>query len=199
MAQRTIYLVRHGEYRPTTGPAEEIDGGLTDTGRAQAELTARRLGQLPISVIYHSPLQRASETAAIIAARLPGVPLVSSDLLRECVPDVLAAELQPVALRDYFARLPAAVIERGRAQAAAAFDTYLAAEAEHDRHELIVSSGNLLRYFVCQVLHAPPGAWIFSDMNHCAISQIVIGPPHGRLLVCHSDSGHLPAHLLSYG
>lgn len=198
MAQRIVYLIRHGQYTRTTAPPDEADGSLTDAGREQAKLTAMRLRGLPIRAIHHSTFQRATETASIIAAQFPGVPMQASDLLRECIPSVPAEELQPAVIREYFAQLPPAVIERGGAQATMAFEAYFGAQAEDDRCELIISSGNLLRYFVCRVLHAPPGAWVFSDMYHCAISQIVIGPPHGRLLVCHSDSGHLPAELLTY-
>lgn len=78
----TLVLVRHGE---STWVAEgrfqgRQDPPLSDLGRRQAALVAERLAQrdertpLPIPTgpplgVWHSPLQRAAETARIIAAR----------------------------------------------------------------------------------------------------------------------------------
>jgi len=64
-----LYLVRHGA-TPLT--AEDRFSGaanvyLSDEGRAQVELLARRLSDDNISAIYCSPLDRTMETADIIA------------------------------------------------------------------------------------------------------------------------------------
>jgi len=59
-----IYLVRHGE--AAAGWGDDIDPGLSDTGRAQADAMAASLagrGPLPIVV---SPLRRTRETAAAL-------------------------------------------------------------------------------------------------------------------------------------
>lgn len=65
----TIYLVRHG--RAAAGFGAHADPGLDDVGRGQAERTADRLAdQIGAPVpIYTSPLARARETAAPLAAR----------------------------------------------------------------------------------------------------------------------------------
>jgi len=47
---------------------------LNDFGKKQAEQVAERLASLPIEAIYSSPLERACETAAPLAAKL-GLPL----------------------------------------------------------------------------------------------------------------------------
>lgn len=85
----TLVLVRHGE---STWVAEgrfqgRADPPLSDLGRRQADLVAARLAErdtqtpLPIPIglplaVWHSPLERAAETARRIAARQPAaVPL----------------------------------------------------------------------------------------------------------------------------
>jgi broad specificity phosphatase PhoE len=68
----TIVLVRHGETdwnreRRFQGHADTL---LNDAGRAQAADLADSLTSERLDVVYTSPLRRACETAAIIAARL---------------------------------------------------------------------------------------------------------------------------------
>jgi probable phosphoglycerate mutase len=69
-AHTTILLVRHGQ-TPTTGkvlPGRARGLHLADEGRAQADLAAARIAELPrVDAVYSSPLERAKETAAPIA------------------------------------------------------------------------------------------------------------------------------------
>jgi broad specificity phosphatase PhoE len=58
-----IYLVQHAEKVRTPG-----DPGLTARGRHQARQVADHLARLPLGALYASPLRRAQETAAAIAA-----------------------------------------------------------------------------------------------------------------------------------
>src|SRR5260370_37736444 len=66
-----VLLVRHG-HTPTTGkllPGRARGLHLSDHGRAQAQAVADRLAELTqIDAVYSSPLERAPETAAPIAA-----------------------------------------------------------------------------------------------------------------------------------
>lgn len=71
--QSTLLLfVRHGQ-TPTTGqllPGRAPGLHLADNGRAQAEATAEAIATLPkVDAVYSSPLERARETAAPIAAK----------------------------------------------------------------------------------------------------------------------------------
>lgn len=72
-ASTLILLVRHGQ-TATTGkvlPGRAAGLHLTETGHAEAEAVARRLGELKkVVAVYASPLERARETAAPIAAAL---------------------------------------------------------------------------------------------------------------------------------
>jgi probable phosphomutase (TIGR03848 family) len=66
-----VLLVRHGQ-TGTTGqvlPGRAPGLHLADVGRQQAETAAKRLAELPtVDAVYASPLERARETAAPIAA-----------------------------------------------------------------------------------------------------------------------------------
>jgi broad specificity phosphatase PhoE len=80
----TIVLVRHGETdwnleRRFQGHA---DTPLNEAGRIQAAELADALGSERISAVYSSPLRRAHETAAIVAARL-GLDVRALEALRE--------------------------------------------------------------------------------------------------------------------
>jgi probable phosphoglycerate mutase len=67
-----FHLLRHGEHtlqgKIVAGRAPGI--GLSERGRGEAEAAAARLAEAEIAGIYASPLQRAQETAAIVAERL---------------------------------------------------------------------------------------------------------------------------------
>lgn len=66
-----IYLVRHGQ---STANQEKVMAGhndvlLTEKGKEQANIIADKLKDIPIDVIYSSPLNRALETANIINSK----------------------------------------------------------------------------------------------------------------------------------
>ncbi len=68
-----ILLIRHGENDfvktgKLAGRLPEVH--LNEKGRQQAAELAEALGKLPIQAIYSSPLERARETAAPLAAKL---------------------------------------------------------------------------------------------------------------------------------
>jgi len=66
----TVHMMRHGEvYNPGRILYGRLEGyELSDRGRAQAEAVARALNDNDIVLVVASPLQRAQETAAVIAA-----------------------------------------------------------------------------------------------------------------------------------
>ncbi|MBA3530965.1 MAG: histidine phosphatase family protein [Ardenticatenales bacterium] len=187
MSQRRLHIVRHGQYISTVEPLTEPDGPLTPLGRQQAAATGQRLAQLPIGVIHHSTLQRATEMAQIIAAHFAGVELRPSALLRECIPCV------PAGFEPHFAHIPVPAITQGPLQAAQVYEHYFTSPGEEDQQEIIVSSGNLIGYFVGRMLDAPVTAWLHMDLQHGALTEVLLGPPRGRLLVRYNDVGHLPA------
>lgn len=80
----TLYLVRHGETEDNIRQIMQgqTQGNLTEHGREQAHQVAERLASKPIDAIVSSDLQRAIQTAEIIAEphRLP---INQTTLLRE--------------------------------------------------------------------------------------------------------------------
>ena len=79
----SILVARHGqsEWNAAGRWQGQADPPLSDLGRAQARLAAERVGA--VDVIVASDLQRATETAAIIAAALGVGPVVVDVDLRE--------------------------------------------------------------------------------------------------------------------
>ena len=83
----TLYLIRHGETDANVAGVWQgsTDSPLNARGQAQARALARRIAheQLPISIIYSSPLQRARLTAEQVALALGDVPVVLDPGLAE--------------------------------------------------------------------------------------------------------------------
>lgn len=80
----TLYLVRHGETEDNVRQIMQgqTQGELTEHGREQARQVADRLASKPIDAIVSSDLQRAIQTAEIIAEP-HGLPINQTTLLRE--------------------------------------------------------------------------------------------------------------------
>lgn len=80
-----ILLIRHAAHshlgNVLSGRMPGIS--LSDEGQSQAARLARRLGDMPIDVLYASPVQRARETARAIAAERPGLEIQTSAALDE--------------------------------------------------------------------------------------------------------------------
>ena len=74
-------LVRHGQ-TGDHGRTLSGDAGvsLNDTGRAQVRALGERLCELGVAAIYHSPIARTHETAALIAERLGLPPRVCEEV-----------------------------------------------------------------------------------------------------------------------
>ena len=88
----TLYLVRHG--RAEAG-IEQLDPGLDEVGKSQAERAAVALRDVGAKRLICSPLRRARETAAPIASLLSLTPEI-----REEVAEVFAPAMGVGARRD---------------------------------------------------------------------------------------------------
>ena len=84
MEATRIIAVRHGEtaWNVDARIQGQLDVGLNDTGRWQADRVGKALAGEEISAVYSSDLGRAHETAQSIAA-VAGIPVVSDEGLRE--------------------------------------------------------------------------------------------------------------------
>ena len=134
-----VYLVRHGEQQDAEYGLP--DGPLSPRGKRQAHLIAERLGGVPFTGAWTSPLQRAAETAAIIAERLPSLTPVASPLLFDCIPSGRAPEM-PKSYTPFFNSVSDAQIEAGRAQMEDAAAEFLHPQ-RGPRHDLLITHNDL--------------------------------------------------------
>lgn len=186
-----LYLVRHGEQLDAEHGLP--DGPLSPRGRRQAELLAERLGGIPFDAAWHSPLQRASETARIIAERLPALNPQPSPLLFDCVPSGPAPET-PSVYDPFFGSVTEAEIEAGSAQMADAVAEFLRSSRE-DRHELLITHNFVIAWFVREVLGAPDWRWVSINQANCGLTVLAQRPARPWSLVVHNDLAHLPPEL----
>lgn len=186
-----IYLVRHGEHQDAEHGM--VDGPLSSRGHRQAELLADRLSGLPLDAVWHSPLERAAETARIIADRLPAVTPQPSALLFDCVPTGMTEDT-PQSYESFFGSVTDAEIEAGHAQMGDAVGEFLVRKPG-DVHELLITHNFVIAWFIREVLGAPEWRWLTLNQAHCGLS--VIAQKQGRpwTLVSHNDLAHLPFEL----
>lgn len=80
-----ITFVRHGQvYNPERVVYGRLPGfPLSEWGERQARAAAEALRDVPVAAVFSSPLVRAQQTAQILLAEHPDVPLYTSDLLNE--------------------------------------------------------------------------------------------------------------------
>ncbi|MBE2199621.1 MAG: histidine phosphatase family protein [Anaerolinea sp.] len=189
---RTVYLLRHGQEDRDNSP-DEWGGDLTTIGIAQAQAAGKQLRHTPLTSIHVSTLRRARHTAKYVAEFHPGVPLLGTNLLWECVPNI------PPSLQDMMTHISPEQVERDQARIAHAYDRYFR-EPENgvDHHDLVVCHGNLIRYFVCRILQAPPEMWVNLEICNCGITRIEVHADGRRVLVSHNDCSHLPPELVTF-
>ncbi|KTR96825.1 histidine phosphatase [Microbacterium testaceum] len=186
-----IYLVRHGEHQDAEHGL--ADGPLSPRGQRQAALIADRLSGLPLDAVWHSPLERAAQTAHAVSERLPSVSPEPSALLFDCVPTGMTPET-PAAYEPFFGSVTEAEIDAGRAQMADATAEFLARKAG-EVHELLITHNFVISWFVREVLQAPDWRWMTINQANCGLT--VIAQKKGRpwTLLSHNDLAHLPVEL----
>ncbi len=84
--EKHIYFVRHGESEGNvSGVFHGHDVDLTEKGREQAALVAKRVERLNIDALITSPFPRAVSTAQAISEQM-GISIEQSDLFTEWIP-----------------------------------------------------------------------------------------------------------------
>ena len=190
---RFLYLVRHGEQQDAEYGMP--DGPLSPRGIRQARAVAERLGGVPFSAAWTSPLQRAQETARIMTERLPALEPQPSALLMDCVPSGPTPDL-PHAWEHFFHAVTPAQIEAGEAQMADAVAEWLTPSRE-DRHELLITHNFVIGWFVREVFGAASWRWLGIGQANCGLTIIRVRSAKPAVLVTHNDLGHLPPELRS--
>jgi len=186
-----IYLVRHGEHQDAEHGLQ--DGPLSTRGQRQANLIADRLSGVPLDAVWHSPLERAAETARIVAERMPSITPESSALLFDCVPTGMTPDT-PAAFESFFGGITEAEIEAGSAQMADAMNAFLVRKPE-ESHELIITHNFVIAWFVREVLDAPDWRWMTLNQAHCGLTVLAQKPGRPWTLISHNDLSHLPFEL----
>lgn len=193
-ATRHLILIRHGQYN--TSGRNDKERILTELGRKQAEWTAQRLKEFkfPYTEVIKSTMTRAQETAQIIQACLPNVPVESCSLIEEGAPvppEPAVGHWKPE-LYQFF---------QDGARIEAAFRRYFhraEASQEKDSYTILVCHANVIRYFVCRALQFPPEAWLRLSLNHASITWVSITPNGRVILRTLGDSGHMPPEGVTY-
>lgn len=186
MATRSVYVVRHGE--------ASADGDLTGAGRRQAASLGERLSTVPIDAVFHSPLPRAVQTAAEIAARLPAVAVEVAPELDDAVPYVPDTTGLPSAWRDLLAEYSDVARAEG-ARLAEQLVARFARPAEAETHQVLVTHNFQAGWLVRHALDAPPGRWMGLNHGNAALTVIEYRDDRPPDLVLFNDMGHLPAQL----
>jgi serine/threonine-protein phosphatase PGAM5 len=186
---RTIVLVRHGHYAPDPAADPKLGPHLSPLGVAQARLVGARLAGLPARFdrLYASPVQRARDTAASIAADLPGRGFEVLDDLAECTPP---SREPRVAASEKSADLAAC-----REQLERLFTTRFRPADGAPSTELYVCHGNVIRYLTTRAFGVDPTAWLSLSIGHASITRIRIAPDGKMQVIAVGDVGHLPPNL----
>lgn len=185
-----LYLVRHGEHLDAEHGLE--DGPLSPRGRRQVELLADRLSGVPLKAVWHSPLERAAETARAVAQRMPAVDPEPSSLLFDCIPTGPEPDM-PGLYEPFFGSFTEADTEAGRAQMSDAVAEFLVRKPA--THELLITHNFVIAWFVREVLDAPDWRWLTINQANCGLTIIAQRPGRPWTLVAHNDLSHLPMEL----
>jgi len=184
-----LYVVRHGDAAPHDGP-------LSPIGEQQAKLTGERLKDVPFSTICHGPLPRAAQTARLIAAFMPDVPVVSSDLAGDYLPSDPDPDDLPASYARFLDQFSEAERSEGPKVAARAVQAFTQAGPEGtDVHTLIVTHNLLIGWLVSQAMAAPAWRWLGLNQMNCGLAVITYRPGLPPSLLTFNDAGHLPPDL----
>ena len=197
-----IYLIRHGE---STWNAQRrwqgvADSPLSDAGRAEAILLADALHAVPLQAVYCSPLRRAVDTAAVVAAvhRLDVIPVAD---LREIAfgvwESLLATEVEQrfgALLKEWWERpdqvqIPGAEpLEAARARVVAAIHGIVA--RYEDGQVAVVAHGGVNKLLVLTLLDAPLSSYWRMRQDNACVNIVEFDGDRGRVLVL-NDTTHL--------
>ncbi|MDQ1555676.1 MAG: hypothetical protein QOI02_678 [Actinomycetota bacterium] len=186
-----LYLVRHGEQQDAEYGLP--DGPLSPRGTRQAAAIAERLSGVPFTGAWHSPLERASETARIMTQRMPALESNPSTLLMDCIPSGPTSDM-PHAFASFFGGITREQIEAGEAQMADAVAEWLT-PAREDRHDLLITHNFVIGWFVRETFGAAAWRWMGVNQANCGLTVIRVRSAKPPVLLAHNDLGHLPVEL----
>ncbi|CRG98929.1 phosphoglucomutase-2, putative [Plasmodium relictum] len=192
---KNIILVRHGQYERKYKDNEESKH-LTKEGCNQAEITGKKLKDIlnnkKISVIYHSDIIRAKETAHIISKYFPEAKLINDPNLNEGTPYLP----DPIPKNSKF---DAQKIKEDNKRINKAYETYFyQPTGDEDEYQLVICHGNVIRYFLCRALQLPLFAWLRFSSYNCGITWLVLDDEGSVILREFGSVSHLPFESVTY-
>lgn len=128
---------------------------------------------VPFSVVRHSPLARAAQTADIIAGQLPQVPRHGSELIgdRTPVPSAEQRGQYPSRVLGWLDGVPDDERDEDAATLQAAAE-HFGVTGDNDRHERLITHNFVIAWFVRYALDAPVWRWIGLNQANCAITIV---------------------------
>ena len=188
MATRYLYLARHGSADPF--------GALTPDGREQARLLGRRLADLPIDAVWHSPLLRAQTSARIVAEQLAGpVSVHPAEELVDHVPYVPPLEETPPAWLPFFDGSDPAEAAAGHRTAGRLTARFARPADRDDVHEVLITHAYPIAWLVRDGFSAPPARWLGLAFANAGLTVIEYRPALPPSLTMLNELSHLPPEL----
>lgn len=191
-APRVLVLVRHGHYAADPLADPKLGPGLTALGVAQARLAGARLAGFPqpFEAVLASPLQRAAETARVIASDLGAdVRVQTVAELEECTPPTWREQqVKDEPIEDQ--KACAAQLDR-------LFAERFVPATGGERRELLVAHGNVIRYLITKALRVDTKAWLEMSVGHASLTTIRVEADGTFKVIAIGDVGHLPPNYLT--
>jgi probable phosphoglycerate mutase len=192
-----LILVRHGLPQRVERTSAAADPGLSETGHAQAERLADYLAGEPVEAVYTSPLRRAIETVAPLAARL-GLPSEIVDGVAEWDRDaneyVPVEELKGAGDTRFqetteLAWSDRALMEPFRDRVVGAVETIIAA---HPGGTVVVGChAGVVNVYLGEVLGLPVDRRGFHYPNYTSIHRVAASRGGVRTIVTINETAHL--------
>src|SRR5699024_5703893 len=135
-------------------------GRLTEEGRGECRALGRRLASVPLDVVWHSPLPRAADSAALLAEGRRGLLVDEAPELIDAVPfvpDLASLSPRRAAFFDGFDEEEAASGHRLAGQLAARF-LRPHPQGARSTEELLVTHAFQVSWLVREALGAPPAS-----------------------------------------
>jgi probable phosphoglycerate mutase len=197
-----VLLVRHGQ-TPTTGrhlPGRAPGLHLSEEGQRQAELAAKRIAELPtVDAVYSSPLERARETAAPIAAARGLKVQVDKGLLECDFGDWTGAELKELFKKPEWTtvqRYPSGFrFPSGESFGEMQVRMSSCLDRLRERHPggvvVAVSHADTIKAAVTQAMGAHLDLFQRTVISTCSITAIAYSPSGPMVLTVNSTGGSL--------
>jgi len=200
----TVILVRHGETVWNLEGRVQGHGnsGLSDLGKRQAVLVAKRLKMIAVDAVYCSDLQRALDTIEPYIEQT-GLPVIKSPALREKSfgkwEGLTAADLERDyaelwhryhVLKEIHTAVPGG--ESWDEVQARTVDFVRSIVAGHpDKTVVFVGHGGALRPIILHALGAPLTSLTHLSVDNCGISTLTFKTPDDGRVVTLNDCSHL--------